>query len=115
METYKTIEDKRENDAYESAKKRVESLRRFYKHLTIYVLVNLFVSFRELFHNMEAGATIKNSLSDGDVYTLWIIWGFIVLIHGMNVFSSINLFGHKWEERKIQQYMNEEARSYKQH
>ncbi|WP_420572691.1 2TM domain-containing protein [Kordia sp.] len=111
METYRNIKDTRRNDAYESAKRRVVALRKFYKHLTIYVLVNLFVSFREFYHNIEAGATIKSSFTDGDVYTLWIIWGIVLFIHGTNVFSSINIFGHKWEERKIQQYMNEETRS----
>lgn len=113
METYTTIENSRKNDAYESAKKKVASLRGFHKHFMIYILVNLFISFRGVFDNMEAGTTIKNALSDGDVYSLWIVWGFIILIHGMNVFSRINIFGHKWEERKIKEYMNEDTRNSK--
>ncbi|WP_298518371.1 2TM domain-containing protein [uncultured Kordia sp.] len=99
------------SEAYIEAQKKVASLRSFYKHVAIYIFVNLFISFREHFHNMEAGATIKSSLKDGDLYTLWIIWGFVLLIHGMNVFSSINIFGAQWEKRKIKQYMDEETRS----
>ena len=115
MESYTnyTETSRMNTEAYVSARERVKSLLGFYKHLAAYVLVNLFISITAIYEAMEAGFTLKSALSDGDVYTLWIIWGIGLAIHGLNVFSFIGIFNHKWEERKIKEYMEEDTRNWK--
>lgn len=112
MKTHHNSNTTREQDAYERAKQKVTSLRGFYKHVIIYFVVNLFISLRGVSYHIGGGLSVKQALLNNDRYTLWIVWGFILFIHGVNVFSSVNIFGQKWEERKIQQYMNEETREY---
>lgn len=99
-------------EAYAMAEIKVKSLRSFYIHTCIYVIINLLVSSRIVWESMEQGLSFKQALVNGDVYTLWIIWGFVFLIHAMNVFSLISIFGYQWEKRKIKQYMDEETRTY---
>ena len=96
-------------EAYLEAQRKVESLRSFYKHLLIYITINFLVSWRIIWESMEDGLSFKQALSEGDAYTLWIIWGFFLLIQAINVFSSISIFGSRWERRKIKQYMDEET------
>jgi hypothetical protein len=105
--------DRTKEDAYLRAKKRVDSVRGFYIHLAIYILMNLFITSRRIYEFMEDGFSFVNSLSQEDVYTLWIVWGIGLAIHGINVFSSSSLYGQNWEERKIREYMNEDARNSK--
>lgn len=102
-----TNETRMENESYLRAKKKVDSLRGFYRHLLVYLLINLFFSGRMFYEHLEENLRLENIFSDGNVYSLWIIWGFILVIHGLNVFSSISILGQKWEQRKIKQYMNE--------
>ncbi|MGH1388470.1 2TM domain-containing protein [Kordia sp.] len=97
-------------EAYLEAQRKVESLRSFYKHLAIYITINLLVSGRIIWESMEDGLSFKQALSEGNTYTLWIIWGFFLLIQAINVFSSVSIFGSRWERRKIKQYMEEETR-----
>ena len=110
---HNTDETRMENESYLRAKKKVDSLRGFYRHLLVYLLINLFFSGRIFYEHLEENLRLEDIFSDGNVYSLWIIWGFILVIHGFNVFSSINIFGYKWEQRKIKQYMNEETHNRK--
>ena len=114
MEKLNNIDDqKSKSDAYIRAKKRVESLRGFYIHLAVYIVINSFITLRNIFEYVENGFTVKDAFSDGDTYTLWIIWGLGLLIHGINVFTYASIFGQNWEEKKIQKYMDEDARTWK--
>ena len=97
-------------EAYLEAEKKVKSLRSFYIHTFIYTIINVFVSWRIIWESMEDGLSFKQALSNGDTYSLWIIWGFFLLIQAINVFSSVSIFGYQWEKRKIKQYMDEEIR-----
>ena len=82
---------------YQNAKKRVEDLRGFYTHLTVYVLVNLLLF-------------ILNVLTSPDrLWFYWPLmgWGIAVALHGLRVFSTSRRFGAEWEGRKINELMEQ--------
>ncbi len=90
-------DDRKDNQAYERAHKRVEELRGFYIHLATYLVVNL-------------GLFLINILSSPrHLWFLWplIGWGSVVLLHGVTILLEVP-FGPKWEERKTRQLMERE-------
>ncbi|HDR7795937.1 TPA: 2TM domain-containing protein [Bacillus luti] len=85
------------DESYLRAKKRVENLKGFYMHLTVYILVNLML-------------VIINISTDSSKW--WFIyplggWGVGIAIHGLTTLS-FGLFGKEWEERKIKKYMDKD-------
>lgn len=92
--------------AYIKAQKRIEELKGFYWHVIIYLAINIFISKDEIFKIINGQEEISTLLSQYSVVSLWVTWGIILLIHGVKVFGS-NLF-KSWEEKKIQEFMNQE-------
>jgi hypothetical protein len=41
-----------------------------------------------------------------NVYGTTIVWGIILVVHGIIVFGNISWYMKKWEEREIQKYIN---------
>lgn len=81
---------------YQKAKERVMALRDFYRHLSVYVIVNL-------------GLFLINMIVSPD--TLWSIWplmgwGIAIVLHALRVFMGTS--GASWEEKKIAELMKEE-------
>ncbi len=86
------------DERYERAKKRVEEIKSFYTHLIVYVFVNL-------------GLFILNFVtSRGEWWFFWPLlgWGIGLFFHGMGVFVFSRFPGKKWEERKIQEVMDQD-------
>ena len=83
---------------YLKAKERVETLRGFYIHLTVYVLVNL-----GLF-------SINMLVTPDGLWFFWPLmgWGLGVVFHALSVFGPGRGFGTDWEERKIKELMENE-------
>jgi hypothetical protein len=82
---------------YQSAKGRVEALRGFYVHLIVYVVVNL-------------GLLAINMLASPDhlwFYWPWMGWGIAVALHALRVFGSGRWLGADWEEKKIEELMEQ--------
>lgn len=85
------------DENYLRAKKRVENLKAFYIHLTVYILVNLMLFFINI---------------SSDSSKLWFLyplggWGIGIVIHGLTPFP-FGIFGKEWEERKIKEYMEKD-------
>lgn len=95
------------------AKKRVEEIKSFYQHLTIYLLVNLFLTFAtsyfdftiKIFDGLELGSDATGSIFVR--YPVWIIWGVILLVDAIRVFVFPKAIGSEWQDRKIKEFMNE--------
>ena len=88
-----------EQERYQRAKRRVESLRGFYRHLTVFVLVN-------------AGLIALNLLSSR--HGLWwpwatFGWGIGLAAHAANVFVFPDFLSPEWEERKIKEIMERKS------
>lgn len=86
------------DDTRERAKRRVEELKGFYSHLAVFLVINGILIF------------INIVTSPGSWWFYWvtIFWGIGLAFHASNVFGGRRLFSREWEEKKIQQYIDEE-------
>jgi hypothetical protein len=91
-----------EDAAYQRARKHVEALRGFYTHLTVFVCVNILLF-------------LINILSSP--HTLWFFWpllgwGIGLIAHAFSVFGfgRGRWLGQDWEERKVREYVDRDAR-----
>lgn len=84
-------------ERYERARKRVENLKAFYIHLTVFILVNILL-------------LIINLLSSPGHW--WFIypllgWGIGLGVHGITTLTY-SRFGSEWEKKKIQEYIEKD-------
>lgn len=92
---------KTEFERYQDAKKQVQEIKGFYSHLVVYILSMVLLVFINLKYTPEY---------------LWFLysmagWGLGVLGHASKVFNWFPFMGKGWEERKIQQFMEEEKKN----
>jgi len=107
MEATRYPNDTEKNQRYLRAKKKLEMIRKFYKHLIVYVVINLVISGFKIYDYMEDGDTFQEALFTFDTYITWLVWGAFVLLQAIKTFNSNVILGADWEEKKIRQYMNE--------
>jgi len=89
--------------AYRRAEKRVKEVKGFYSHLFTYILVN-------------TGLIILNLLtSPNNLWFFWPMfgWGIGVVFQGISVFNINPFFNKNWEEKKLQQFIEEEKKQAK--
>lgn len=96
-----------EEQRYILAKKKVEELKSYYWHLAIYLIVNTLIIVNKLRDNLDDGETLLQALSDLTIYVTAIIWGIPMLLHTFKILGAKFFFSNDWEERKIQEFMNE--------
>ncbi len=98
--------------SYSKAKKRVQEIKGFYIHLLTYIFINLILSGIILFGLLHTNRPFSKIISNFGIYSTWVFWGVGIFFHWMRVFG-INSFGitKKWEERKIQEFMQQEKES----
>lgn len=87
-------------DKLNRAKKRVDELKGFYIHFSIYLAVNAFILVN-IYLNTDDFWQV------GHFFTLF-FWGIGVAFHAMNVFRYNPLFSKSWEERQIKKYMDKD-------
>jgi len=95
------MEPTQEEQRYKQAKKRVEDLKGFYAHLTVYLVVN-------------AGLFLINFATNRDswwIYWPLLGWGIALVIHAVVLFAIEGPFGERWEARKIQELMDRDRRT----
>jgi len=97
----------RKEERYLRAKKRVDELKGFYIHLSVYILVNIFLSTRQIVDGVSEEKSFTEIFSDMGVYGVWLMWGIGIFFHGLKVFGTNTLLGKNWEERKIKEIMDE--------
>jgi len=97
--------DNLEEQKYIRAKKKVKSIKGFYVHLMVYLIVNIFI-------------ILSRSMSSGDWEVFWewqsystaIFWGIGLAFHAFGVFGMDILLGKNWEDRKIKELMDKDKR-----
>ena len=102
--------------AYRKAQKRVHKIKRFYRHLTVYIVVNILLVYFGLrgvdfieFNNPEVDTRVVFWLF-WNVLSVPLFWGIGLFIHGLCVFKpKINII-KRWEERQLQKILEEEVR-----
>jgi len=110
MEKRNTQEQK-----YILARKKVERIGKFYKHLVAYFVVNIFLSAIFIASDINDGDILKEAFLDYHNYKIWFYWGIGIAFQALNIFG-LNLFmGKDWEDKKIKKYMNEQNIKDKYH
>ena len=91
---------------YDMAFQKMKKIKGFYIHLLIYILANIFF----------IAANQNESIGDHSLFWSFktfstaIFWGIGLLAHGFSVFGRDIFFGKDWEERKIQQFMEQDKK-----
>lgn len=90
------------------AKKRVETIKGFYIHLTLYFFINIMVSSVIIISGFNGSTFFGGSPFNIGTFASWVLWGIGIFIHAVYVFYVNPIFSKDWEQRKIQKYMEEE-------
>ncbi len=101
-----------EEDRYIRAKKKIEKLKGFYWHLAFYLGVNLFISISKIVSDLSEGKTFIEAFWDFGTFAVWFFWGIGIFFHAMGVFGQNIFFGKDWEERKIDEFMEEDKQHW---
>ncbi len=92
-------------------KKKVEKIKNFYKHLIVFLIINLLfvISSNLLELNIQLFGDLKInnqwSFENPKHYPLWLIWGVFLIFHGLNTFIGPFFLNEKWEQKKIDEIM----------
>ena len=89
-----------EEERYKRAKHRVEEIKSFYQHLTVYVIMMAFL-------------VIVDIITGSGWWFYWVAvaWGLGLAIHGATVFGPTSRYwDSNWEERKIAEIMGEKVK-----
>lgn len=97
---------------YLQAKKKVEKLSKFYKHLSVYLVVNIILSTVFIIGDIKEGDTFNEAFFNSGNFKIWFWWGIIIVFQALNTFTISLIFGRDWEERKLNEYLEEEKRRY---
>ena len=101
-----------EEEKLKRAKKRVEEIKGFYIHASIYVVINTFILIN---------LALQNFGNDGDFWSFPsfvtpLFWGIGLAFHALYTFKRGGFLGKQWEEKMIQKYIDKdkkEAEKYK--
>ena len=99
-------------EKYIKAKKRVDNLKNFYAHIAVYLVMNtlLFV-FKGRILNFFTTNGVEDqgflNWMEWNMILIPVIWGVVLLVTGVYFLKLKPGFFRKWEERKMQKYMEE--------
>ncbi len=87
-----------EEERYYKIQKKVIEIRKFYEHLTVYVLCNAIV------------IVVNLMTSPGFLYFIFSLlgWGIAIVLHGLKAFDYAPFFNKEWEDQKIKEFMDKE-------
>ena len=90
--------DEQQRKAEKRARKRVEEIKGFYHHLTVYLVVNAILFLIDIF-------------SGGGVWFYWVLlgWGIAIAFHASSTFSFLPWTSKDWEERKVREIMAKDS------
>ena len=100
METEKSL-------AYLRAKRKLETLKGFYGHLTAYIIINIAIIL------VSAGVFSSRPVdfSHWGIYATPLFWGIGLLFHALYVFFVFYVksnFLNRWEEKKMKQFLDDD-------
>ncbi len=104
------IEENTDRMKMRRARKRVQELKGFYRHLMVYLTINTVIIIVKIAGNSNYGDTFMGPFWHFSTFATPLFWGIGLGFHAMKVFSPNWVFGHKWEERQIQKYIEQEKK-----
>jgi len=106
-----TMSYSNKEQAYVKAKNRVDKLKAFYNHLTVYMVVNGAIYAFRIIRKLSRGKSFEDAFFDFSISGIWLIWGIVLTIHAFSVFGLPLILGNNWEEEKIKKFMEDEKNS----
>jgi hypothetical protein len=91
----------------ERAKKRLLTLKAFYSHFVIYLVINLLVLLFFVTYRIAGWDVLPGWIGWNIVVNL-VLWGVGVFFHWVYAFRKGPKFLRNWEERQIQKYMEKQ-------
>lgn len=88
-------------EAYLKAQNKVKKIMGFYRHLMVYVIINIFLI---IIINVNSSASFWSF----ETFSTAFFWGIGLGFHALGVFGPDLVFGKNWENRKIKEYMDKE-------
>ncbi len=98
-------------DKLNKAKKKVKEIKGFYSHLTVYIIINVFLILAQM--GLFTPGGLNWGMPGWAYFTTPFFWGIGLFFHGLYVFQHKFRFFKEWEERKIKQYMEKEEEELK--
>lgn len=102
-DTYQS-EDSSSDERYNLAYKRVKRIKGFYIHTLVYVLINAFLLL-SIFNSSRVEEAV---FWEWQTWNTVFFWGIGLVAHGLSVFGKNIFFGDKWEEKKIQEFIDKD-------
>ena len=112
--------ENRTSRRFRKAKKRVEHIKRFYRHLAVYLVINtvLFIAKIKIFGFFTTKGFENQGFFDWlewNIIATPVFWGIGLFFHGLYVFKFKSKalkelkpkFLRDWEEKQLQKYMEE--------
>ena len=96
-----TREQFQKEEAYLRAQNKVKRIMGFYRHLMVYVIINLFLIILIAVNDW-------GSFGSFGTFSTAIFWGIGLAFHAVGVFGPDLVFGKNWENRMIKKYMDKE-------
>lgn len=97
-----------EQKKLERVRKKVKSIKGFYKHLVVYLLVNAFLL---IMHYVDLKPT--EPFLSFNTFGTAVFWGFGLAFHAFGVFGPDIFLGTSWEDRKIKEMMEKDRKNRK--
>ncbi len=94
------------NREYSMAFRRMKRIKGFYTHLVIYLLFNTIIIVVNRNEVTQSGANFWS----WQTFSTTFFWGIGLLAHGFSVYGRDLFFSKNWEERKIQEFMNNDKK-----
>jgi Ni/Fe-hydrogenase subunit HybB-like protein len=100
-----------EEQRYVLARKKVEKISKFYKHLATYIIINTFISAIFIVGDVNDGDTFNEAFWNYHNYKIWMYWGIGILFQAISTFGLPLFLNKDWEERKINEYLEQENKT----
>ena len=88
-------------EAYLKAQNKVKRIMGFYRHLLVYILVNIFLI-------ILVTSNSEGSFWRFETFATAFFWGIGLGFHALGVFGPDLVFGKQWEHRMMKKYMDKE-------
>lgn len=91
-----------QDERYFLAEKRVKSIKGFYSHVFIYIVINAIILGQIYLR------TPLDKFWEWENFQTALFWGIGLLAHALSVFAKNYAFSSNWEERKIREFMEKD-------
>ena len=88
-------------EAYLKAQNKVKRIMGFYRHLLVYILVNIFLI-------VLISSKNDDPFFSFETFSTAFFWGLGLGFHALGVFGPDLVFGKSWEDRMMKKYMDKE-------